>query len=197
METWRWGEAHPDFMDALVPMASQPTEMASRNWMTRRIMIESIRHDPAYNNGDYTVEPPSLLTANVFFGIATSGGTLGYQGLAPTREQADKLVDARLAATPPSDANDFIWQFEASRDYNPFPTLERIQANVLAINSADDERNPPESGLTENALRRVKNARLLLIPASAETRGHGTTMMARFWSRELADLLAATPRRAM
>jgi homoserine O-acetyltransferase/O-succinyltransferase len=197
METWVWGEAQPDFMDTLVPMASQPTEVAARNWMTRRIMMETIRRDPAYNNGDYTTQPPSLRLVNVFFGIATSGGTLGYQTLAPTREQADKLVDARLAAKPPTDANDFIWQFDAARDYNPSPGLGRIQASVLAINSADDERNPPETGLTADALKRVKNARLLLIPASAETRGHGTTMMARFWSRELAEFLATAPRHAM
>ena len=197
METWLLGERWPGFIDALVPMASQPTEMSARNWMTRRILIESIRQDPAWKNGDYTTQPPSLRLASVFFGIATSGGTLGYQSIAPTRDEADKLVDARLAARPPSDANDFIWQFDASRDYNPSPGLERIQAQVLAINSADDERNPVETGLMEQALRRVKNGRLLLIPASSETRGHGTTGMAKFWNRELGDFLAIAPKRAM
>jgi homoserine O-acetyltransferase/O-succinyltransferase len=197
METWMWGEAYPEYMDALAPMASQPTEMSARNWMTRRIMIESIKQDPAWNNGEYTSQPPSLRLANVFFGIATSGGTLGYQSLAPTRESADKLVDARLTAPPPSDANDFIWQFDASRDYNPAPRLERIQAAVLAINSADDERNPPQTGLMDQSLTHVKNARFLLIPASAETRGHGTTGMAKFWERDLRDFLTAVPRHAM
>ena len=197
METWVWGESYPAFMDALAPMASQPTEMSARNWMTRRIMMESIRQDRAWNNGDYTTQPPSLRLAGVFFGIATSGGTLGYQSLAPTREKADKLVDSRLAARPPSDANDFLWQFDASRDYNPSPGLERIQASVLAINSADDERNPPETGQTEQALKRVNNARLLLIPASTETRGHGTTGMAKFWKQQLGDFLNTVPRRAM
>lgn len=197
METWVWGVTYPAFMDALVPMASQPTEMSARNWMTRRILIESIKQDPAWHNGDYTTQPPSIRLANVFFGIATSGGALGYQALAPTREQADKLVDARLAAPPPPDANDFIWQFDAARDYNPSPGLERIQASVLAINSADDERNPVETGLLDQSLRRMKNARLLLIPASAETRGHGTTGMAKLWNRQLADFLATVPRRAM
>lgn len=197
METWLWGVTWPAFMDALVPMASQPTEMSARNWMTRRILIETIRQDPAWNNGDYTVPPPSLRLANVFFGIATSGGTLGYQSIAPTREKADKLVDARLAAPPPRDANDFIWQFDASRDYNPSAGLERIQANVLAINSADDERNPPETGLMDQAMKRIRNGRLLLIPASAETRGHGTTGMAKFWKQQLADFLNTVPRRAM
>jgi homoserine O-acetyltransferase len=197
METWLWGVTWPAFMDALVPMASQPTEMSARNWMTRRILIESIRQDPAWNNGDYTTPPPSLRLANVFFGIATSGGTLGYQSLAPTREQADKLVDDRLAARPPADANDFLWQFDASRDYNPSPGLERIQASVLAINSADDERNPPETGLMEQSLQRLKNGRLFLIPASAATRGHGSTAMAKFWKQPLLDFLNTVPRRAM
>jgi homoserine O-acetyltransferase len=197
METWIWGEMYPDFMDALVPMASQPTEMSARNWMTRRIMIESIKQDPAWNNGNYATQPPSLRLASVFFGIATSGGTLGYQSLAPTREMADRLVDERLAAPSPKDANDFIWQFEASRDYNPALKLEMIQATVLAINSADDERNPPETGLMADALKRLKNGRLYLIPASDMTRGHGTTAMAKFWKLQLPDFLAHTPRRGM
>ena len=197
METWIWGVTWPAFMDALVPMASQPTPMSARNWMTRRILIEAIRRDPAWNNGDYTTPPPSLRFANVFFGIATSGGTLGYQSVAPTREKADALVDARLAASPPSDANDFIWQFDASRDYDPAPGLERIRASVLVINSADDERNPPETGLMEQALNRVRNGRLLIIAASGETRGHATTGMAKFWSRQLLDFINSVPRRAM
>jgi homoserine O-acetyltransferase len=195
MESWVWGVAYPAFMDALVPMASQPTEMSARNWMTRRIMMEAIRQDPAYDHGDYTAQPPSLRLANVFFGIATNGGTLGYQSLAPTRDSADKLVDARLAAPPPADANDFIFQFDASRDYNPSPGLERIEASVLAINSADDERNPPETELLTRALRRVRNARLFLIPASADTRGHGTTGMAKFWKRQMAEFLTTVPTR--
>jgi homoserine O-acetyltransferase/O-succinyltransferase len=190
METWVWGEAQPTFMDALVPMASQPTEMAARNWMTRRMLIEMIKQDPTYNNGDYTAQPPSMRLATVFFGIATLGGTLGYQALAPTRELADKLVDARLAAKPPADANDLIWQYDASRDYDPSPGLERIQAAVLAINSADDERNPPETGLTEAAIQRIPRARLYLIPASSETRGHATVGAARFYSAELAKFMA-------
>jgi homoserine O-acetyltransferase/O-succinyltransferase len=197
MNAWIWGEAHPAFMDALVPMASQPTEMASRNWMLRRMLIETIRQDPAYDNGHYTVQPPSLRLANVFMGIATSGGTLAYQALAPTREKADELVDERLAAPPPTDANDFIYQWEASRDYNPSPGLERIEASVLAINSADDERNPPETGLMVEALAHVKNAHLLLIPASAETRGHGTGVMAKYWQQQLRDFLASVPRKTM
>jgi homoserine O-acetyltransferase len=197
MHVWLWGEAHPDFMDALVPMASQPTEMASRNWMMRRMLIETIRQDPAYDGGNYTAQPPSLHLANVFMGIGTSGGTLAYQALAPTRAKADALVDQRLAAPAPSDANDYIYQWDASRDYNAAPELEKISAAVLAINSADDERNPPENGLMVAAMTHVKNGHLLLIPASAETRGHGTTGMAKFWAPQLADFLAAVPKLPM
>ena len=197
MHTWLWGQRYPEVMDALVPMASQPTPMASRNWMLRRMMIETIRSDPDWKDGNYTSQPRSLRLASVFFAIATSGGTLAYQKLAPTREQADKLVDARLAAPAPADANDFLYQWDSSGDYDPLPGLERIQAALLAINSADDERNPPETGITERALKRVKNGRLYLIPASEDTRGHATTGMAKFWKEELRQLLQLAPRRTM
>jgi homoserine O-acetyltransferase/O-succinyltransferase len=197
MQTWLWGGKYPAFMDALVPMASQPTPMASRNWMLRRMMIEIIRSDPEWNGGNYTTQPRSLRLARVFFGIATSGGTLAYQKLAPTREQADKLLDAQLAAPFPSDANDFLYQWESSRDYDPSGGLGRIAASLLAINSADDERNPPETGVTEAALKRVKNGRLYLIPASEDTRGHGTTGMAKFWKQQLQEFLQTVPRRTM
>jgi homoserine O-acetyltransferase/O-succinyltransferase len=197
METWLWGEMHPDVMDALVPMASQPTPMASRNWMLRRLMIETIRNDPAWNNGNYTAQPPSLRLANVFFGVATSGGALAYQNLAPTRERADKLVERRLAAPFTADANDFIYQWGSSADYDPSADLERIEAALLAINAADDERNPSETGITERAMQRLKNGRLYLIPASQETRGHGTTGMARFYAQKLREFLDGAPQRAM
>ncbi len=197
MHTWIWGVKYPDAMDALVPMASQPSEMSSRNWMMRRLIIDAIRNDPDWNNGNYTTQPRALKAANVFFGIATSGGTLAYQKLAPTREQADKLLNGRLAAPFTADANDFLYQWESSRDYNASPGLERIQAALLAINSADDERNPPETGIMERELKRVKNGRVYLIPASEDTRGHGTTGMARFWKRQVEELLATAPRRTM
>ena len=197
METWLWGEMHSDVMDALVPMASQPTPMASRNWMLRRLMIESIRNDPAWNNGNYTAQPPSLRLAYVFFGVATSGGTLAYQNLAPTRQSADKLVDERLAAPFTADANDFIYQWGSSADYDPSANLERIEAALLAINAADDERNPPETGITERAMLRVKNGHLYLIPASQETRGHGTTGLAKFYAQKLREFLDSAPQRAM
>ncbi len=197
MHTWLWGVTHPDFMDALVPMASQPTEMSSRNWMMRRMLIDAVRNDPDWNDGNYTTQPRALKTASVFYGIATNGGTLAYEHLAPTREQADKLLDDRLAAPFTADANDFLYQWDSSRDYNPAPRLERIAAALLAINSADDERNPPETGVAQRALERVKNGRLYLIPASQDTRGHGTTGMARFWKQQLQEFLQTAPRRTM
>jgi homoserine O-acetyltransferase len=197
MHTWIWGVAHPDFMDALVPMAAQPTEMSSRNWMMRRLVIDAIRNDPDWNGGNYTTQPRALKVANVFFGISTNGGTLAYQKQAPTREAADKLLDQRLAAPFTADANDILYAWDSSRDYNPSPGIERIQAALLAINSADDERNPPETGLMDRELKRVKNGRLYLIPASDDTRGHGTTGMAKFWAQQVRELLATAPRKAM
>jgi len=195
MHTWIWGVRHPDFMDALAPMASQPSEMASRNWMLRRLITDSIRNDPEWKDGNYTAQPKSAQFASVFYAIATNGGTLAHQKAAPTREAADKLLDARLAAPFRGDANDTLYQWDSSRDYNPSPGLERIQAALLAINSADDERNPPETGIMERELRRVKNARLHLIPASESTAGHGTTGQAKFYSQALAELLRSAPKR--
>ena len=197
MHTWIWGVNYPDVMDALVPMASQPTEMSGRNWMMRRMLIDAVRNDPDWNNGDYTTQPRMLRMANVFFAIATNGGTRAHYKMAPTREQADKLLDDRLAAPFRADANDFLYQWEASRDYYPSPGLERVQAALLAINSADDERNPPELEIMERELKRIKNGRMYLIPASEETRGHGTTGMAKLWKQQLQDFLQTAPRRAM
>lgn len=196
MHSWIWGVKYPDFMDGLVPMASQPTEMSSRNWMMRRMIVDAVRNDPEWKGGDYTAQPSAFRIANVFYGIATNGGTLAYQKQAPTRAAADKLLDDRLKAPFNADANDFLYQWDSSRDYNPAPGLEQIKAPLLAINAADDERNPPETGIMERELKRVANGKLLLIPASEETRGHGTTGMAKFWSKELAAWLASVPKRA-
>ena len=168
MHSWIWGTRYPDFMDALAPMASQPTEMAARNWMLRRIMLETIRNDPDYNGGNYTSQPRMMKYAVTAYGIASAGGTLAYQMLAPTAAKADKLVEERLTAPVP-DANDFIYQWESSHDYNPSADLEKIEASVLVINAADDERNPPETGLTAEAIKRIKRAQLYLIPASTAT----------------------------
>ena len=197
MHSWIWGVKYPQAMDVLVPMASQPTEMAARNWMLRRLMLETIRNDPDYNGGNYTSPPRMMKYAIAAFGVASAGGTLGYQTLAPTAETADRMVDERLALPVSADANDFIYQWEASHDYNPSPRLQRIEATVLAINAADDERNPPETGVTAAALKRIKHGRLYLIPASNETRGHLTTGNAAFYQQQLRELLATAPQRTM
>ena len=197
MNVWLWGEKYPDYMDVLVPMASQPTAMASRNWILRRMMLESIRQDPEYANGNYTSQPHSVRLASAFFAFATSGGTLNYQKQAPTRGQADKLVDTRLAAPATSDANDFLWQWGSSADYDASPDLEKIEASLLLINAADDERNPPETGITEAAMKRVKNGKLLLIQASEQTSGHATTGNAKVYKQALQELLDTTPQKGM
>jgi homoserine O-acetyltransferase len=197
MHTWIWAIKYPDLMDAVVPMASQPTAMAARNWMLRRMMIETIRNDPDYNDGNYTEQPRMMKYAIAAYGIASSGGTLAYQSLAPTAEKADEMVDERLAMPIAADANDFIYQWQASHDYNPSAGLERIKATLLAINAEDDERNPPETGLTVARIKRVKNAKLYVIPASTETRGHATTGNAAFYKEQLRELLQTAPQRTM
>jgi homoserine O-acetyltransferase len=197
MQTWIWAIKYPDLMDAVVPMASQPTAMAARNWMLRRMMIETIRNDPDYNDGNYTEQPRMMKYAIAAYGIASSGGTLAYQSLAPTAEKADEMVDERLAMPIAADANDFIYQWQASHDYNPSAGLERIKATLLAINAEDDERNPPETGLTVARIKRVKNAKLYVIPASTETRGHATTGNAAFYKEQLRELLQTAPQRTM
>ncbi|RYF43320.1 MAG: alpha/beta fold hydrolase [Comamonadaceae bacterium] len=195
MQAWIWGSRYPDAMDAIVPMASQPTAMSSRNWMMRRLIVDSIRNDPEWAGGNYTKQPRSAQFASVFFGVATNGGDLAYYKAAPTRAQADRLLDTRLAAPFSADANDVLYQWASSGDYDASPGLEKIQAAVLAVNAADDERNPPATGIMEREMRRVKNGRYLLIPASEQTSGHGTTGQAKWWKQSLAELLQGLPKR--
>jgi homoserine O-acetyltransferase/O-succinyltransferase len=194
MQTWVWGVRYPGFMDALVPMACQPTEMSGRNWMLRRLLVEAIRNDPEWNGGNYAAQPRGMQRLLVQFGIATAGGSQAYYNQAPTREKADALVAQRLAQPFRGDANDVLYQWESSDDYNPNPGLERIRARLVAINSADDERNPPELGILEREIKRVKNGRYVLIPASEKTRGHLTTGNAALWKQHLAELLKDAPR---
>jgi homoserine O-acetyltransferase/O-succinyltransferase len=195
MHTWVWGVRYPDMMDALVPMASQPTEMSARNWMMRRLLIETIKADPDYNNGDYTTQPKITRIANVVYATGTNGGDLAYQRMAPTREAADKLVDTRLSANFTMDTNDYIYQWQSSYDYNPAPQLPKIKAHLLAINSADDERNPVATGLMVEAMKQVKNGKLYIIPATPQTVGHGTTgQQGQLYAAQLAEFLAGVPK---
>ncbi len=196
METWIWAEKYPDFMDIAVPMASLPTEMSGRNWMMRRLIIDSIRNDPEWMNGNYTKQPRSLQFASVFYGIATIGGNWGLYKLAPTHEKADQLLNQRLNTPLPGDANDRLYEWDSSRDFNASPGLERIKAVLLAINSTDDERNPPELGLLEREIKRVKNGRVYLIPGSDQTFGHATAFFAKFWKQALLELIQTTPQQA-
>ncbi len=196
MQTWIWGQRYPTFMDTLVPMASLPIEMSSRNWMLRRLIIDSIRNDPTWMNGNYTEQPKSAHFASVFYATATNGGNQALFKAAPTREKADQFLDSRLKARYTGDANDHLYQWDSSRDYNPSPGLEKIQATLLAINAADDERNPPELGLLQSEVKRIKNGSYVIISASENTAGHGTTGQAKFWKQHLVTLLQTAPRLA-
>ena len=190
MHAWMWGETYPDFMDVLVPMASQPVGMSGRNWVLRRMMIDAIKADPAWNDGNYTQQPPTFKYVASFFSFATAGGTLSFFHRAPTRGLADKLVEQRLAERFGADANDYIYAYHAARDYDPSPGLETIKARVLAINSADDERNPVELGVVAREIKRVKNGSYYEIPASPGTIGHGTSGNAKWWKHLLPGLLS-------
>ena len=194
MQTWMWAMKYPGMMDIAVPMASLPAPMSGRNWMLRRMLTESIRKDPLWMGGNYTQQPPSWQFASVFYSTATSGGNQGLQKIAPSSDKGDALLKQRLTAPMPGDANDHLFQWESSKDYDPSAGLENIKATVLVINSADDERNPPELGILEKALPRIKNAKALVIPGSPETFGHGTTGNARFWKKDVGELLQTAPR---
>ena len=189
MHTWIWGERYPQFMDGLVPLASIPTQIAGRNRMMREIVSKAIREDPEWNNGEYTKPPRGLMTGLTALWIMTSS-PLTQQRDAPTRDSAnaiiDRYMDQRMRTT---DANDFLYQYEASRDYDPSVALEKIQAPLVAINSADDEVNPPELGLMERLMPRVKRGRYVLIPTSEHTRGHGTHSLPAIWKPYLVELL--------
>ena len=195
MQVWVWATKYPEMMDVAVPMACQPGAMSGRNWMMRRLLADSIRNDPEWSNGNYTTQPRNMSRLLTYFSIATSNGNVNLYNAAPTAAQGDAFLAKRIATPFRGDANDVLYQWESSADYDPSAALERVQATVLAINAADDERNPPELGMMERAMKRVKNGRYLQIPQSAETRGHGTTGMAKFYRKELAELLEQAPRR--
>ncbi len=190
MQTWLWAQQFPEMMDIAVPMASLPIAMSGRNWIMRRLIIDSIRKDPDWQAGNYTRQPPSLQLASVFFAAATNGGNQALMKAAPDASKADAWLDARLNAAFVGDANDHLYQWESSRDYDPSKNLEQITARVLVINSADDERNPPELGVLDAAMKRIKRGKVLLIPATDSTAGHGTTAQAKFWKHALAAELA-------
>ena len=195
MHAWLWGVRHPSMMDALVPMAATPGPMSGRNWMMRRMLCESIRRDPAWRDGDYVEQPPAFRLASLMYAVGTNFGEEALARRAPTRALADGFVDERLAAPFEADANDHLWQWDASRSYDPTSGLERIEASVLAINADDDERNPPQLPAWAHAMRRLRDGRLLRIPAGEGTAGHATCADARTWKDGFAEWFEAVPRR--
>jgi|ERR1035437_1752424 homoserine O-acetyltransferase len=194
MHTWLWGELHPDFMDALMPLASVPTQISGRNRAWRRVAIDAIRGDPAWLDGNYASQPPSLRTAAEMLFIMSSNPLVRQQE-APTLAKADEVLDAFVANyLKTGDANDFLYALEASRDYDPNPVLEKIRAPLVAVNSADDLINPPELGILEREIKRVPRGRMVMIPLGPDTRGHGSHTLAKLWKAELVKLLAESGR---
>jgi homoserine O-acetyltransferase len=193
MHTWVWGYRYPDFMDLLMPLASLPVEIAGRNRMMRKAILDAIETDPEWKGGEYQHQPHGLVPAIHMLLMMTSS-PLQWQKEAPTRVAAERFLaerTARLAGT--LDANDLIYQFEASREYDPSPHLKDIKAQLLAINSADDQVNPPELGILEREIQKVPHGRAVLIPISDETRGHGTHSLPAIWGDYLAELLGSAP----
>jgi homoserine O-acetyltransferase len=193
MQSFVWGETYPGFADALAPFACLPVQIAGRNRMMRYMAIQAIKQDPAWMDGEYKTEPKQGLNNANELTFIMGSSPLQLQKNAPTRQKAEEYIDKNLARTDAnSDANDMIFYFNASRNYDPSPNLERITVPVLWINSADDYINPPELGIAEKMVKRMSNARFILLPISDETRGHGTHTMAAVWKDYLAEFMRAT-----
>jgi homoserine O-acetyltransferase len=191
MHSWVWGETYPDFMDALMPLACLPVQIAGRNRLWREMVIEGIRQDPDWKNGDYATEPRAALQISADFLLIAGSAPLPMQKNVSTRDAADKYLDdstKRITAT--LDANDFLYAVNSSRNYDPSDKLETIKAPVMFVNSADDFINPPELAIAEREITRVKQGKFVLIPASEQTHGHGTHTWATIWQQYLKELLA-------
>jgi homoserine O-acetyltransferase len=187
MHTWLWGETYPEFMDALMPLASNPVEIAGRNWMQRQMRINCIKSDPAWNGGEYTKPPIMGLTCVSYVQALMTSSALQLQAQYPTRESVIAMMEKNRPGQ--TDANDIIYEMEASRFYNPAPQLDKIKAPLLAVNSADDVINPPELHIVEREIKKVKRGRFVLLPITGETRGHGTHSLPAIWGKYLAELL--------
>jgi homoserine O-acetyltransferase len=193
MHAWVWGETRPHFADALMPLACLPVEIAGRNRIWRKMIIDGIRQDPEWNNGDYTREPRAALEISADFLLIAGSAPLVLQKQVPTREQADQYLEHYVKrVTAGLDANDFLYAVGASRHYNPSPQLGKIVAPVMFVNSADDFINPPELGIAEREIKKVKNGRFVLLPMSEKTHGHGTHTDAAVWQQYLRDLLVGS-----
>jgi homoserine O-acetyltransferase len=189
MHAWIWGEMYPEFVDNLMPLQCLPVEIAGMNRMLRRVVIDSIRSDPDWRNGNYQSQPIRGLIGASYGALALFGNRLRLYASAPTREQADAAFDLRIAQATKGDANDILYAYESSRDYNPSPDLEKIRARVLAINTADDSVNPPELGIMEREIKRVKNGTYEVIALTAGTSGHGSYHLGNLYKSYLTQLL--------
>src|SRR4051812_46611432 len=188
MHAWLWGELHPDFMDGLIPLASLPAQISGRNRGWRRLVIDAIRNDPAWKKGDYAEEPSSLHTAMQMLWLMSSNPVL-RQTEGPTLREADEKIDKFVNdMMKQDDANDVLYALEASRDYDPGPALEKIQAPLLAINFADDLINPPALGILEREIKRVPHGRAIVVPFSEKTRGHGSHTDCRALERRAGEV---------
>src|SRR5687767_13554468 len=194
MHTWMWGQRYPDFMDALMPLGSLPTQISGRNRIWRRAITDAIRNDPAWEGGNYTTQPPSLRTAQLLLFLVGSNPVLRQQ-MMPTFEQSDRVLDEVIAqGVQYSDANDTLYGIDASRDYDPGPGLEKIRAPLFAINTGDDFLDPPELGILEREIKRVPRGRAIVIPFGPTTQGHGTHTIAGVWKHHLAELMKVSER---
>ena len=194
MHTWLWGELHPQFMDALMPLASLPTQISGRNRVWRRLVSDAIRNDPQWQGGEYRAQPPALRTALQMIWLLGSNPALRQQE-APTLAAADRVIDAAVSDNlKTQDANDILYAIEASQDYDPGPALEKIEAPLYAVNSADDLVNPPELKILEREIGRVPQGRAVVIPFSERTNGHGSHTYAVLWRGYLEELLRAPER---
>src|ERR1700730_15928404 len=196
MHTWVWGETYPHFMDALMPLASNPVEIAGRNRIWRRMAMDAIRNEPEWLGGEYKTQPTRALVAAENLLLLAGSAPLFWQKQAPTRDMADKFYEDRWkAGVARLDANDLLYQLDSSREYNPAAKLETIKAPLVAINSADDFINPPELGLIDREIKRVKRGRYILLPITEQTRGHGTHTLPAIWQGYLKELLDETESR--
>jgi homoserine O-acetyltransferase len=190
MHSWVWGETYPDFMDALMPLACLPVEIAGRNRLWRKMLMDAIRNDPEWKGGEYAAEPRAALRTALDLLILVGSVPLQMQKNFPARDAADKFLEETLTRRLAElDANDLLYQVNASRNYNPSPLLEKIKAPAMSVNSADDFINPPELGIAEREIKKVKNGRFVLLPISDQTRGHGTHTWAAVWQQYLKELL--------
>jgi homoserine O-acetyltransferase/O-succinyltransferase len=193
MHTWMWGEMYPDLMDGLVPIASQPIGISGRNWILRRIRIEAIKNDPEYKGGNYAKNPSTYVYTLPMAAMNTEN-VVRIQEMAPTREAGDEMYKRLVEEAKKGDANNTLYGIEAVMDYDPSKDLEKIKARLLAINFEDDEANPPELGVLDPAIKRIKNARHVVVPAGPESHGHYSHLRAKLWKSHLAEFMKTLPK---